>query len=116
MSVGPCPALYKYNGDVVIKRIVKNNCLAFKTNILKKNHKSILVRRMKLFRHSDYVDGDIAKTVTNRQCIAFFSRMNVYLIEFETHEKYLDANLNTSIVWLVENNITKGIAAYGTFF
>ena len=31
--LGPCPALYKYNGDVVIKLIVKNECLAFKTNI-----------------------------------------------------------------------------------
>ena len=34
-SVGPCPALYKYNGDVVITLycIVKIDCLAFKTNI-----------------------------------------------------------------------------------
>jgi len=34
-SVGPCPALYKYNGDDVITLycIVKNDCLAFKTTI-----------------------------------------------------------------------------------
>jgi len=34
-SVGPCPALHKYNGDVVITLyyIVKNDCLAFKTTI-----------------------------------------------------------------------------------
>jgi len=31
-SLGPCPALYKYNGNVVIALycIVKNDCLAFK--------------------------------------------------------------------------------------
>ena len=34
-SVGPCPALYKYNRDVVITLycIVKSDCLAFKTNL-----------------------------------------------------------------------------------
>ena len=34
-SAGPCPALYQYNGDVVITLycIVKNQCLAFETNI-----------------------------------------------------------------------------------
>ena len=34
-SVGPCTALYKYNGDVVITLycIVKNDCLVFKTNV-----------------------------------------------------------------------------------
>ena len=45
-SVVPCPALYKYNGDVVIKLycIVKNDCLAFKTTVsVFLNHKSIMV-------------------------------------------------------------------------
>ena len=34
-SVGPCPVLYKYNGNVVITLycIVKNDCLDIKTNI-----------------------------------------------------------------------------------
>jgi len=34
-SVRPCPALYKYNRDAVIKLdcIVKNDYLAFKTNM-----------------------------------------------------------------------------------
>ena len=62
---------------------------------------------MKRFWHGDYVYGDVAKTDDKSSMHCVF--MNVYLIEFETHEKYLDANLNTSIVWLVENNITKGI-------
>jgi len=28
---------------------------------------------MKRFRHGDYVNGDVAKTVTTRQCIAFLA-------------------------------------------
>jgi len=64
-SVGPCPALYKYNGDVVMTLycIVKTIAyLSKRPSSVFLNHKSILVLRMKHSRHGDYVNGDVAKT------------------------------------------------------
>jgi len=54
--------------DKTLIRDRQNDCLALNTNTvffnqhLTLNHKHILVRRMKLSQHGNYVNGDVAKT------------------------------------------------------
>jgi len=45
---------------------------------LTKNHKGILFQRMKRSQHGDNVNGDVAKHVPNRRCIAVFSRITEF--------------------------------------
>ena len=88
---------------------LQNDYLYFKTNILSqrltKNHKSILVRRMKCeWRHRE-----------NRWQFVNALRFLVVRTCFKSNFKLIKSiKMQTWIVWLMKNNTLAGVTAYGT--